>query len=162
MCLISTLILTQHTFTLISTAGCAPERLRPRQEGTGSVRFGSRPFEESSARFGLVRFGDVFFPGSARFGLCFSDASGLGLVRFGSVPRLVPTGSRIKRFGLVRLVRFGFYSLLRPFQSHGNHVGEIHVGRLTRTGCVVVSVHACALHVLDRAFIVRVRRLMRH
>ena len=45
----------------------------------------------------------------------FSDASWLGLVRFGSVPRPVPrpvpAGSRIKRFGSVRPVWFGFLFL---------------------------------------------------
>ena len=43
-------------------------------------------------------------PGSTRFGLRFSDASWLGPVRFGSVPRPIPAGSRIKRFGLVRFL----------------------------------------------------------
>ena len=44
----------------------------------------------------------------------FSDASWLDPVRFGSVPRLVPAGSEIKRFcsaGSVRPVRFGFLFL---------------------------------------------------
>ena len=50
------------------------------------------------------------FPGSTRFGLRFSDASWLGPVRFGSVPRPVPAGSRIQRFGSVRPVRFGSVS----------------------------------------------------
>ena len=38
------------------------------------------------------------FLGSTRFSLRFSDSSWLGPVRFGSVPRPVPAGSRIKRF----------------------------------------------------------------
>ena len=48
-----------------------------------------------------------------RFGLRFLDASWLGPVRFGSVPRPVPARSRIKRFGSVRFgpVRFGFLFL---------------------------------------------------
>ena len=74
-----------------------------------SIRFGSRLFENSSVRFGSVW--TIIFPGSTRFGLRFSDASWLGPVRFGSVPRPVPAGSRIKRFGSVRPVRFGFLFL---------------------------------------------------
>ena len=80
----------------------------------GRNRFGSVPdfFENSSVRFGSVRFGSVRtiqFPGSTRFGLCFSDSSWLGPVRFGSVPRPVPAGSEIKRFGSVWFGRFGSF-----------------------------------------------------
>ena len=80
----------------------------------GSIRFGSGLFDNSPVRFGSVRFGSVRkiqFPGSTRFGLPFSDASWLGPDRFGSFPRPVPAGSRIKRFDSVRPVRFGFLFL---------------------------------------------------
>ena len=50
------------------------------------------------------------FPGSTRFGLCLSNASWLGPVRFGSFPRPVPAGSRIKRFDSVRFDRSVSYS----------------------------------------------------
>ena len=72
----------------------------------GSIRLGSVIFEKSLFRFGSVRKYD--FPGSTRFGLRFLDASWLGPVRLGSVPRPVPAGSRIKCVGSVRPVRFGF------------------------------------------------------
>ena len=49
------------------------------------------------------------FSGSTRSGLRLSDASWLGPVRFGSVPRPVPASSRI-RFGSVRFSRFGSVS----------------------------------------------------
>ena len=42
-----------------------------------------------------------------RSGLLFFNASWFGPVRFDLVPRPVPAGSRIKRFGSVRPVRFG-------------------------------------------------------
>ena len=66
----------------------------------------------------IYRFGSVrkhIFPGSTRFGLRFSDASWLGPVRSGSLPRPVPAGSRINRFGSVRFGRFGSvsYSVLQ-------------------------------------------------
>ena len=92
---------------------------RLRQEGTGSVRFqtfrrfigsvrfGSGLFEDSSVRLGSVR--TIIFPGSMRFGVHFSNASWLGPVRFGSFPRPVPAGFRIKgsvRFGSAGSVRF--------------------------------------------------------
>ena len=64
---------------------------------SGSDRFG--PFRKFSC------------PGSMRFGLCFLDASWLYPVRFVSFPRPVPAGSRIKRFGSVRPVLFGFLLL---------------------------------------------------
>ena len=51
------------------------------------------------------------FPGSTLFGLRLSDASWLCPVRFGSFPNPVPAGSRFKRFGSVRQVRFGFLFL---------------------------------------------------
>ena len=80
------------------------------QEGTGSVRFVSVPdFSSNISRFVSVRFGSVrkiMFSGSTRFGLRFSDASWLDPVRFDSVPRPVPAGSRIKRFGSAGSVRF--------------------------------------------------------
>ena len=80
----------------------------------GSIRFGSGLFENLSVRFASVR--KITFPASTRFGLRFSDASWLGPIRFGSIPRPVPAGSRIKRFGSVRFgsvrsVRFGFLFL---------------------------------------------------
>ena len=70
------------------------------------VRFVSVPdlFEISSVRFGSVR--QIVFPGSTRIGLRFADASWLGSVRFGSVPRRVPAGFEIKRFGSVRFGQF--------------------------------------------------------
>ena len=77
------------------------------QEGTGSVRFGSGLFEKSSVRFGSANH----LSGSTRFGLRFLNVSWLGPVRFGSVPRPVPAVSRIKWFGSVRPVRFGFFFL---------------------------------------------------
>ena len=54
-------------------------------------------------------FGNLTFPGP-RFGLCFSDASWLGPIRFGSEPRPVPASSEIKRFGSVRFGCFGSVS----------------------------------------------------
>ena len=63
----------------------------------GAIRFGSGLFENSSVRFGSVR--QFMLPGSMRFGLRFSDPSWFGPVRFGSVPRPVPAGSGMKRFG---------------------------------------------------------------
>ena len=70
----------------------------------GSVRF--RTFNKYSVWFSSA----IHFSGSMRFGLRFSDASWLGPVRFGTVPRPVPTGSGIHRFGSIRFgsVRFGF------------------------------------------------------
>ena len=59
-------------------------------------------------RFGSVR--KISVPGWMPFGLCFSDASWLGPVRFGSFPRPVPAGSGIQRFGSVRLGWFGSVS----------------------------------------------------
>ena len=90
------------------------------QEGAGSVRFVSVP--DFSKFIGLVRFGSVrlgsvrtiWFPGSTRAGLRFSDTSWLGLVRFGSVPRPVPAGSRMKRFGSVRFCSAGSVRFLLP------------------------------------------------
>ena len=73
-----------------------------------SIRFGSGLFGNSSVRFGLVR--KIKNPCSTRFGLRFSDVSWLGPVRFCSVPRLVPAGSRIEWFGSVRFCRFGSVS----------------------------------------------------
>ena len=62
-----------------------------------SVRFVSVPDFSTILWFGSVR--QIAFPGSTQFGLRFSDAAWLGPVRFGSVPRRVPAGSRIKQFG---------------------------------------------------------------
>ena len=82
------------------------------QAGAGSVRFVSVPDFFKNDRFGSVRFGsENQIPGSTRFGLRFSDVSWLGPVRFGSFPRPVPAGSRIKLRGSVRPVRFGFLFL---------------------------------------------------
>ena len=82
------------------------------QEGACSIRFVSVPCFSRINRFGSVRFGsETLCSGSTQFGLLFSDASWLGPVRFGSVPRPVPAGSGIKRFGSVRPVRFGFLLL---------------------------------------------------
>ena len=69
------------------------------------IRFSSG---NSSVRFGSVR--KIHFPVRRGSGLRFSDASWLGLVRFGSFPRPVPVGSRFKRFGSVRFGRFGSVS----------------------------------------------------
>ena len=82
------------------------------QGGAGSVRFVSVPPFSKIHRFGSVR--KFAFPGSTRFGLLFLDASSLGPVRFGSFPRPVPAGSKMKRFDSVRFGRFGSvsYSLL--------------------------------------------------
>ena len=68
------------------------------QEGTGSVRFVSVRFVLKIKRFGSVRFGNKHFPGSTRFGQRFFARV---VARFGSVPRPVPAGSEIKRFGSV-------------------------------------------------------------
>ena len=60
------------------------------------IRFGSGLFEIH--RFGSVRFDSIrkiSFPGLTPFGLHFSGVSWLGPVRFGSVPRPFPAGSRI-------------------------------------------------------------------
>ena len=65
-------------------------------------------FENLSVRFGSVRI--FMISGSTRFGLRFSDTLWLGPVRFGSVPRPVPAGSGIKRFGSVRFGRFSSVS----------------------------------------------------
>ena len=62
------------------------------QEGTVPVRFRQIIV---SVRFGLA----IPFSDSMRFGLRLLNASWLGPVRFGSFPRPVPAGSRIKRFG---------------------------------------------------------------
>ena len=63
-----------------------------------------------------------------RFGLCFSDSSWLGPVRFGSFPRPVPAGSRIKRCGSVRFgrLRSVSYSFLKRAWTTGSH-GWLHV-----------------------------------
>ena len=56
------------------------------------------------------------FPGSTPVRPAFfSDESWLGPVRFGSFPRPVPAGSRVKRFGSVRPIRFGL--LFLPVKS---------------------------------------------
>ena len=89
--------------------GKGAQKSSPRtQEGIGSVRFVSVP-DFSKNRFGSVR--EIKFPGSMRFGLCFSDAWWLGSVRFGSFPRPLQAGSRIKGFGSVRPVWFAFLFL---------------------------------------------------
>ena len=78
------------------------------------VRFDSFRFRSFLKFVGSVRFGSVrkiVVPGSTRFGLRFSDTSWLSPVRFGSFPRSVPSGSRVKRFGSVRPVRFGLLFL---------------------------------------------------
>ena len=76
-----------------------------------SIRFGSVSFEKSLFRFGSVW--QLFLSGSMRFGLYFLNASWFGPVRFGSVPRPVPAGSEIKRFGSVRPIGSVSYSFLR-------------------------------------------------
>ena len=75
-------------------------------ERTGSVRLVLVPDFSTITRFGSVRR-KIRFPGSPRFRLRLSDASWLGPFWFGSVPRPVPAGSRIQRFGLVRFGQFG-------------------------------------------------------
>ena len=87
------------------------------QEGTGSVRFVSVPDSSTIHRLGSVR--ERMFPGSMRFGRRFSDATWLGPVRFGSFLCPVPAGSRIKRFGSVRPVRFGFLFLPDDMVCYG-------------------------------------------
>ena len=102
--------------------------------GKEPVRFGSRLCNNSSVRFGSVR--TFIFPGSTRFGLRFSDVSWLGLVRFGSFPRPVPAGSRIKRFGSVRPVQFGFLFLPESAISL-RHVErkDLNRSRFIKGGC---------------------------
>ena len=76
---------------------------------------------KDTVRFGSVR--NLCFPGSTRFGLRFSDTPWIGPVRFGSVPRPVPAGSGIKRFGSVRPIRFDFSFLpyiLVIIEKHNN------------------------------------------
>ena len=74
----------------------------------GSIRFGSTIFEQNLVwvRFGLA----IVLSGSMRFGMRCLTALRFGQVRFDSVPRPLPAGSRTKRFGLVRPVRFGSVS----------------------------------------------------
>ena len=79
------------------------------RKGTGSVRFVSVPDISTINQFDSVRKTNC--PGSTRFGLCVSDASCLGPGRFGSFPRPVPAGSRMKQFGSIRPVWFGFLFL---------------------------------------------------
>ena len=88
----------------------------------GSIRFGSGLFESSSVRFGSVWFGTFSFSGPTRFGLRLSDASWLGLVRFGSIRfhirfRPVPDLNGSVRFGSAGSVRFLATSCY-PFQGH--------------------------------------------
>ena len=80
------------------------------------VRFDSFRFRTFRKFIGSVRFGsENSLPGSMRFGLRFSDASWLGgPVRFGSVPRPVPAGSGIERFGSVRFGSAGSVRFLLP------------------------------------------------
>ena len=75
---------------------------------------GKEPLRFDSFRFRTFRqligsFRKITFPGSTRFGLRFSDASWLGLVRFGSFSPPVPAGSRLNgsvRFSSAGSVRF--------------------------------------------------------
>ena len=69
-----------------------------------SVRFVSVPDFSRIHRNGSVRFG-IFI---TRFGLCFSDASRLGPVRFGSFPRPVPELNGSVRFGRFGSVSYSF------------------------------------------------------
>ena len=82
-----------------------------------------------------VRF--VSVPCSTRFVLRCSSASWLGLVRFGgSVPRPVPAGSGINRFGPVRLGRFGSVSYFFLQYASWNRCAErrdIGVGGVPRS-----------------------------
>ena len=79
------------------------------QEGTGSLRFVSvLDFFSKINRFWAGSVRKNVFPGSTRFGLLFRIHR--GSVRFGSVPRPVPAGSRIQRFGSVRFGRFSSVS----------------------------------------------------
>ena len=106
----------------------ATGRIARNQDWKESVRFDSFRFRTFRKFIGSVRFGN-YFPGSTRFGLRFSDASWLGPVRFGSFPRPVPAGSRIKRFGSVRFggsVRFlipsCYASCVALFDLSDNHI----------------------------------------
>ena len=78
--------------------------------GSGRNRFDSIHFgSDSLVRFASLRFASEQnnLPGSTRSGMRFSDVSWLAPVRFGSVPRPVPAGFEISRFGLVRFGWFG-------------------------------------------------------
>ena len=75
----------------------------------GVIRFGSRFVEISSVRFGSVWFGSVRLV--SVFDAVWPAFSGRVVARFGSFPHLFPAGSRVKRFGSVRPVRFGFLFL---------------------------------------------------
>ena len=86
---------------LRGAAGRAQSRKEP-------VRFDSFRLHNFWTIIVLVRFGlAIVFSASMRFGLRFFNASWFRPVRFGSVPRPVLAGSKIKRFGSVRFGRFG-------------------------------------------------------
>ena len=98
--------------------------IKPGRKRFGPIRFGSKLVRKL---FGSVRFGSVrkcMFPGSTWFGLRFSDTPWLCPVRFGAVPRPVPAGSGITRFGSIRFGWFGsvshfFLSLVPPGSRRG-------------------------------------------
>ena len=98
------------------------------------VRFGSVRLRTFLKLIGSVRFGsenynswlDVVRP--AFFGRVVARS---GSVRFGSVPRPVPAGSGIKRFGSVRPARFGSVSysfLSKP--ANALEAGQLFVWRM--------------------------------
>ena len=115
---------------------------RPFREASAGTVLGqtrANYFRKEPVRFDSFRFRTNIFPGSMRFGLRFSDASWLGPVRFGSFPRPVPAGSRIKRFGSVRFSRFGsvsysFLSLRRHIRPVSNQVNSF---LNLRTSCLM-------------------------
>ena len=113
--LLSCVLIDHAPHATASHTSCACTHLR---KEPGSVRFVSVPFSKIH-RFGSVRFGSVRF-GSVRFGsenyISRSDAVrpaffGRVVDWSGSVPRPVPAGPGIHRFGAVRPVRFGFLFL---------------------------------------------------
>ena len=89
-------------------------KARQRQEGTGSVRFVFR-FRTFRKLIGSVRFGNLICLVRRASASVFWTRR--GSVRFGSVPRPVPAGSRVKRFGSVRFGRFD--SVSYSFLDHG-------------------------------------------
>ena len=107
-----------------------PRKSRVRQENISisirkeTVRFDSFRFQTFRKLIGSVRFGSEMYFSPVRRGLACIFRTRRGSVRFGSVPRPVPAGSGIKRFGSVRFGRFGsvshsFLSLVPPGSRRG-------------------------------------------
>ena len=76
------------------------------QHNSGRNRFDSFRFRTFRKWIGSAPLVNSISPARRRSACVFRTASWLGPVRFGSVPRPVPAGSRIKQFASVRPVRF--------------------------------------------------------